>query len=103
MENLAGGFHEKAGFNGVWLYADKGRIVSKGVSGFLDSEDAEFIVDEVNINDGELYAKGIDDEDEPEFRLYPLGEDKFGRKDDMIEITFENGCVTYNDDTCKKL
>ena len=39
MENLARALQEKDGFNGAWLYAEKGEIVSKGVLGFRDPED----------------------------------------------------------------
>ena len=67
-------------------------------------EDADFIIDEVFMKDGDLHAKAIDDDgDELEFRLYPLGEDKFGRKGGMIELTFGDGCVMYSDLNCKKL
>ena len=38
MENLAQALQEKDGFNGAWLYAEKGEIVSKGVLGFRDPE-----------------------------------------------------------------
>ena len=38
MENLARALQEKDGFNGAWLYAEKGEIVSKGVLGFRDPE-----------------------------------------------------------------
>ncbi|MBQ2191470.1 MAG: hypothetical protein II409_03565 [Clostridia bacterium] len=53
--------------------------------------------------DGELYAKAIDDGDDLEFRLYPIGENRFGRKDGMIELTFSEVWVTYIGQTCKKL
>ena len=39
MENLAREMNEKDGFNGAWLYAEKGEIVSKGALGFRDAED----------------------------------------------------------------
>ncbi len=66
--------------------------------------DAEFIVDEVFMKDGELHAKAIDDDGDPlEFRLYPLGENEFGRKGGMFKLTFGDGCVMYDDFTCKKL
>ena len=39
MENLARELKKKDGFNGAWLYAEKGEIVSKGVLGFRDPED----------------------------------------------------------------
>ena len=67
-------------------------------------EDADFIIDEVYLKDDELYARAIDDDgDDFEFRLYPLGENEFGRKTGMIRLTFGEGCLTYTDFTCKKL
>ena len=33
MESLARAAHEKGGFTGVWLYAEKGEIISKGAIG----------------------------------------------------------------------
>ena len=38
MEQLAREAHEKGGFNGAWLYAERGEIVSKGALGFRDPE-----------------------------------------------------------------
>ena len=38
MENLALAAYEKGEFNGAWLYAEKGRIVSKGAFGWVDAE-----------------------------------------------------------------
>ena len=66
-------------------------------------EDADFIIDTVYMKDGELYAKAVDDDDELEFRLYPIGQNEFGRKEGMIRLTFDDGCVVYNDFACKKL
>ena len=67
-------------------------------------EDAEFIVDEVFMKDGELHANAIDDDgDELTFRLYPIGEDEFGRKGGLIRVKFGDGCLMYDDFTCKKL
>ena len=66
-------------------------------------EDADFIVDEVWMKDGELYAKAIDEDgDELKFKLYPIGENKFGRKGGMLELSFGDGCAVYDDFTCKK-
>ena len=39
MQELARESHEKGGFNGAWLYAEKGVIVSRGALGFRDPED----------------------------------------------------------------
>ena len=67
-------------------------------------EDADFIVDEVWMQDGELYAKAIDEDgDEMRFRLYPIGENEFGRKGGMLKLTFGDGCLMFDDFTCKKL
>ena len=68
-------------------------------------EDADFLVDEIWMQDGELYAKTIDDDgDEMQFRLYPLGENEFGRKGGMVKITFKDGCVTVGGgQPCRKL
>ena len=38
MQNLARALNEKDCFNGAWLYAERGEIVSKGVLGFRDPE-----------------------------------------------------------------
>ncbi len=67
-------------------------------------EDAEFILDEVFMKDGELHASAIDeDEDEMTFRLYPIGGDEFGRKGGMLKLKFGGSCVMYDGFTCKKL
>ena len=67
-------------------------------------EDADFIVDEVFWKDGELHARAIDDDGiEMTFRLYPIGEDEFGRKGGMLKLKFGEGCLKFDDYTCKKL
>ena len=67
-------------------------------------EDTDFMIDEVWLQDGELYARSIDEDgDDMTFRLYPIGENEFGRKCGMIKLSFGDGCVMYDDFTCKKL
>ncbi len=67
-------------------------------------EDADYIVDEIWMEDGELHAKAIDEDgDEMKYRLYPIGENEFGRKGGMIKITFGDGCLTVDGITRKKL
>ncbi len=67
-------------------------------------EDADFIVDEVFMKDGDLWAKAVDEDGDPlEFRLYPIGEDEFGRKGGMLKLKFGEGCLMFDDLTCKKL
>ena len=37
------------------------------------------------------------------FRLYPIGENEFGRKGGMLKLKFGDGCLMFDDYTCKKL
>ena len=65
--------------------------------------ESDFIVDEVYMKDSELYARAIDEDgDELEFRLYPIGENVFGRKGGMLILKFGDGCLMFDDITCKK-
>lgn len=67
-------------------------------------EDEDFIIDEVYLKDGELYARAIDEDgDDLEFMLYPIGENEFGRKRGMLKLTFGEDNVTYGGNTCKKI
>ena len=72
-------------------------------------EDEGFVIDEVFEKDGELWAKAIIDDDDYyeqgdfSFRLYPLGENEFGRKGGFLKVKFGDGCLVMDDITCKKL
>ena len=67
-------------------------------------ENADFIVDEVYMKDGGLYAKAVnDDGDHLDFRLWPIGENEFGRKGGMLVVKFGDGCLMFDEYTCKKL
>ena len=72
-------------------------------------EDEGFVIDEVFEKDGELWAKAIIDDDDYDeqgdfsFRLYPLGENEFGRKGGFLNVKFGEGCLVMDDITCKKL
>ncbi len=67
-------------------------------------EDDDFVIDEIYMDGGKLYASAISEEYGAfTFRLYPLGENEFGRKNGMLKLTFGDGCVSYDDLTCKKL
>ena len=67
-------------------------------------EDEDFIIDEVFMKDGELYAAAVSDEyGALTFRLYPIGENTFGRKGGYLELEFGDNCVMYDDFTCKKM
>ena len=75
----------------------------KSFCGKYEHPEDDFIIDEVFMKDGELYAHVIDDDgDDLEFMLYPIGENEFGRKRGMIKLTFGEDCVTYRENTCKK-
>ena len=65
--------------------------------------DSDFVIDGICMRDGDLWATALDSGDVFPFRLYPLSENTFGRKGGMIELTFGEGCVTYDDHTCRKL
>ena len=61
-------------------------------------------IKEVFLKEGELWADAIDDDgDSLTFRLYPIGENRYGRKGGMLELSFGEGCLMYDDITCKKL
>ena len=67
-------------------------------------EEDNFIIDEVYMKDGNLWAKAIDDDGDPlEFQLYPIGENEFGRKGGMLTLTFGDGCLMFDEYTCRKL
>ena len=67
-------------------------------------EEDTFTIDEVYRKEGDLWAKAVDDEGDPlEFKLYPLGEDVFGRKGGMLKVKFGENCYTIDDETFKKL
>ena len=72
-------------------------------------KDEGFVIDEVFEKDGELWAKAIIDDDDYyeqgdfSFRLYPLGENEFGRKGGFLKVKFGDGCLIMDDITCKKL
>ncbi|MBR3108066.1 MAG: beta-lactamase family protein [Clostridia bacterium] len=67
-------------------------------------ENSDFIIDEIFMKDGELYASAIDDEgDSFTFRLYPIGENEFGRKRGMLDLKIGDSCLMFDDNTCKKL
>ena len=70
---------------------------------YAHPEDADFTVDEIYLKNGDLYAKATDEDGgETEFRLWPIGENEFGRKGGMLTITFGDGNLTHNDTVCRK-
>ena len=67
-------------------------------------DDAELIMEEVFLKDGDLFAKGVD-KDGRGFtsRLYPIGENTFGRKRGWTHFIFGNDELTYDGIKCRKL
>ena len=37
------------------------------------------------------------------FKLYPIGENEFGRESGMLVLKFGDGCLSFDEITCKKL
>ena len=67
-------------------------------------EDEDFIIDEIFMQDGGLYAAALDEDyGRFTFRLYPIGENEFGRKGGMLSLKFGDGCLMFGEHTCKKL
>ena len=67
-------------------------------------EDEDFFIDRVFLKDGALYADACsEDYGDFTFRLYPIGEDEFGRRGGMLKLKFGDGCLMFGDITCKKL
>ena len=73
--------------------------------GKYDKADEDFPIEEISLREGELWARAVWDEDDVlECQLYPIGENKFGRKGGMVKIAFGDNSLTINDETvCKKL
>ncbi len=71
-------------------------------------EGEDFMIDEIYMQDGGLWAKAIlsgedyGNQGAVPFRLYPIGENVFGRKRGMLELKFGDGCLMYDDITCRK-
>lgn len=68
-------------------------------------ENADVCVDEVFLEDGELYARFFGAENgELTARLYPIGKKTFGRKGGLVKIVFGKDCLSVDDEpACKKL
>jgi hypothetical protein len=72
-------------------------------------QNEDFVIDEVYMQDGGLWAKAIlsgedyGNQGEVSFRLYPIGENEFGRKRGMLKLKFGHGCLMFGEFTCKKL
>ena len=63
----------------------------------------DFRLEEVFMQDGDLYAKIANDDGGFTSRLYPVGEKTFGRIGGFAKIIFGENCLTVDGVTCKKL
>ena len=73
--------------------------------GKYDKANEDFPIEEVRLQDGELWIRAVWDEDDVlDSQLYPLSENEFGWKGGMEKIAFGEGCLTIDGETvCKKL
>ena len=71
--------------------------------GKYEQLDEDFRLEEVFMQDGCLYAKINGEDGEFTSKLYPIGENAFGRKGGFVRIVFGDSCLTVNGITCKKL
>ena len=60
-------------------------------------------LEEVFLQDGDLYAKIVNEEGGFTSKLYPIGEKTFGRKGGFVKIIFGDNCLTIDGQTCRKL
>ena len=67
------------------------------------AEGEELTIDEVFVNDGELYARFIGKDGESESELYCIGKDTFGRVGGYAKLVFGKDGVEVNGVMCKKL
>ena len=63
----------------------------------------DFRLEEVFLQDGDLYAKIAGKDGESTSKLYPIGKKTFGRKGGLVKIVFGENCLTVDGITCKKI
>ena len=63
----------------------------------------DFRLDEIFMQDGDLYARIDNDEGGYTSKLYPIGEKTFGRKGGFAKIIFGENCLIIGGITCKKI
>ena len=66
-------------------------------------DDAELIIEEVFLKDGDLFAKGVD-EDGRDFmsKFYPIGENRFSMKRRWTHFIFGDNELIYDETKCRK-
>ena len=73
--------------------------------GAYETDDDGYLIEKVYQRNGALYATIFDTESAQRFdsRLYPLGENTFGIREDDDDIVFGDGYLTFGGEPCKKL
>lgn len=72
--------------------------------GAYETDGDGYLIEKVFRQDGDLFAAIYDTESGHRFdsRLYPLGENTFGIREDDEDIVFGDGYLTFGGDPCKK-
>jgi CubicO group peptidase (beta-lactamase class C family)/RimJ/RimL family protein N-acetyltransferase len=85
------------------LAGDVPRTGWKSFCGKYEPLVEDFRLDEVFLQDGDLFARIIGEDGAFTSKLYPIGKKTFGRKGGFAKITFGKNCLTIDGVTCKKL
>ena len=86
------------------LLEDVDRTGWEGYCGKYEQLVEDFRLDEVFMDDEDLYIRVLDGEGgESVYQLYPIGEKTFGRKGGLLKVVFGEDCLTIDGITCKKM
>ena len=86
------------------LFENPDKTEWEAYCGRYEQPDGDFRVEEIYMQDGELYAKVIIGDKTENSKLYPIGEKTFGRKGGLAKIVFGDNCLIVDDgQPCKKL
>ncbi|MBQ6568746.1 MAG: GNAT family N-acetyltransferase [Clostridia bacterium] len=86
------------------IYEDTDKSCWESYCGKYEQNCADFLLDEVFLKDGKLYAKIAGKKNgENIYQLYPTGDKTFGRKGGFAKIEFGDNCLTVDGIACKKL
>ena len=84
------------------LAGDTDRTAWASYCGRYEQLVEDFRLEEVFMQDGDLYAKINNEDGGFTCKLYPIGEKTFGRKGGLAKIVFGDHCLTINEKTCRK-
>ena len=85
------------------LAEDESRRGWKSFCGKYEQLIPDFPLEEVFMDDGDLYVKVAGEDGGFTSKLYPIGKKTFGRKGGLVKIVFGKNCLTIDGITCKKL